>query len=106
MEHIFDAFQNSFTSGEKAIFIANVKDERNEEGDLMLTGKRMIFYPAKPKQIQDVLFIAIELIDSVTRTEKGIVVASQEKSSSYEMEHIREDFIEKLQNLNSNIKIS
>ena len=33
MEHIFEAFQNSFQPDEKAIFIANVKDEKNEEGD-------------------------------------------------------------------------
>jgi len=105
MEHIFEAFQNSFLPDEKAIFIANVKNEQNEEGDLMLTNKRMVFYPAKPKEIKDVLFINIDLIDSVERTEKGLIVSSGDKKGAYEIEHLKEDFIQKLQGLNANIQL-
>lgn len=105
MEHIFEAFQKSFEKDEKAIFITNVKDERNIDGDLMLTEKRMIFYPAKPQTIQDVLFISIALIDKIVVTEKGVIVSSGEKSSTYEMEHIKQDFIEKIQKLNTNLII-
>lgn len=105
MEHIFEAFQNSFQKDEKAIFIANVKNEQNEEGDLMLTNKRMVFYPAKPKEIKDVLFINIDLIDSVERTDKGLIISSGDKKGTYEIEHLKEDFIQKLQELNSNIQL-
>lgn len=105
MEHIFEAFQNSFQKDEKAIFIANVKNEQNEEGDLMLTNKRMVFYPAKPKEIKDVLFINIDLIDSVERTDKGLIISSGDKKGTYEIEHLKEDFIQKLQGLNSNIQL-
>ena len=105
MEHIFEAFQNSFQPDEKAIFIANVKDESNEDGDLMLTTKRMVFYPAKPKGIKDVMFINIDIIDSVKRTDKGILVSSGDKFAKFEIDHLREDFIEKISNINNMLKI-
>lgn len=105
MEHIFEAFQNSFQPDEKAIFIANAKDEKNQEGDLMLTNKRMVFYPAKPKEISDVLFINIDLIDSVEQTEKGLIVLSGDKKGTYEIEHLKKDFVQKLKSLNNNIQI-
>ena len=105
MEHIFEAFQNSFQPDEKAIFIANVKDERDEEGDLMLTNKRMVFYPAKPKGIKDVLFINIDLIDSVENTEKGITITSGDKKGNYEIEHLKNDFIDKLIALNAKVLV-
>lgn len=105
MEHIFEAFQNSFQLDEKAFFIANVKNEQNEEGDLMLTNKRMVFYPAKPKEIKDVLFINIDLIDSVERTEKGLIISSGDKKGTYEIEHLKDDFVQKLRGLNANIQL-
>lgn len=105
MEHIFEAFQNSFQPDEKAIFIANVKDEKNQEGDLMLTNKRMVFYPAKPKEISDILFINIDLIDSIELTAKGVIVLSGDKKGTFEIEHLKEDFVQKLKSLNSNIHI-
>jgi len=105
MEHIFEAFQQSFQSDEKVIFIANVKNEQNQEGDLMLTNKRMVFYPAKPKEIKDVLFINIMLIDSVQQTEKGLIISSGDKIGTYEIEILKEDLIQKLQAVNSNIQL-
>lgn len=106
MEHIFEAFQNSFQHEEKVIFIANVKNQQNEEGDLMLTSKRMVFYPAKPKEINDILFIDIELIDSIEKTDNGIVISNGNKFEKYEIEYLKEDFIQKIFNLNDKIIIS
>lgn len=106
MEHIFEAFQNSFQPNEKAIFIANVKNEQNQEGDLMLTNKRLIFYPAKPKKIQDVLFINIDLITEIKSTTKGLEISSGLNKSNYEMELLKSDFISKIRDLNTYIVIS
>lgn len=105
MEHIFEAFQNSFEPNEKVNFIANVKDESNEEGDLMLTSKRLIFYPSKPKTIKDVLFININLIDSIHKTEKGIEIYSEEKKGVFEIEYLKDDLIQKLLELNTSIQV-
>jgi len=106
MEHIFEAFQNSFQPNEKAIFIANVKDEKNEDGDLMLTNNRLIFYPAKPKKIQDVLFINIELITEIKKNDKGLEISSGTNKSVYEMEILKDDFISKILDINTKIVIS
>lgn len=105
MEHIFEAFQNSFQTDEKVIFIANVKDDNKTEGDLMLTQKRLVFYPAKPKSINDILFIKVDLISVIENTEKGIHIYSGEKKGSYEFEFLKGDLIDKLKQLNTNIEV-
>ena len=106
MEHIFEAFQNSFQADEKVIFISNVKDEKNAEGDLILTSKRLCFYPAKPNNISDVMYVNIELITEIEKTDKGIVISNGDNKGRYEMEMLKDDFIEKILALNNNIKVS
>jgi len=103
MEHIFEAFQNSFQTNEKVIFIANVKDENNTDGDLLLSNKRLIFYPAKPKKIQDVLFVDIHWITKIECKEKNIVISNNDKKNTYEMELLKEDFLQKIAEINKNI---
>nr|WP_297309154.1 hypothetical protein [uncultured Flavobacterium sp.] len=105
MEHIFEAFQNSFSENEKVNFIANVKDETNEEGDLMITSKRLIFYPAKPKSINDVMFINVDLIDTIKNTAKGIEISSNDKKGTFELEYLKEELIQKLLEINHQIQI-
>lgn len=106
MEHIFEAFQNSFQPDEKVIFISNVKDEKNAEGDLILTSKRLCFYPAKPNNISDVMYVNIELITEIQITDKGILISNGQNKGTYEMEILKEDFIEKFLTLNNNVKVS
>lgn len=105
MDHIFEALQNSFLPDENVIFIANVKDERQVEGDLLLTNKKLIFYPFKATSLNSVLFIPINLIDNVAITDKGIVISSGTNQGIYQMEILKEDFISKLIQMNDKIKI-
>lgn len=105
MEHIFEAFQNSFQPNETVIFIANVKDEKQEEGDLMLTQKRLIFYPAKPKAINSILFIDIDTLDVIENAAKGLTIASGDKIAFYEIEYLKEDLIQNLKQINASINV-
>jgi len=105
MEYIFEAFQNSFKIGEKVIFITNVKNENKQDGDLMLTSLRLVFYPAKPKEIKDVLFIEIKVIDSIKLTENGLIITSENKKGVYEIDFLKDEFIKKIKEINSDISV-